>query len=607
MKSQPRFQLLLMVMILTLAGAIPVLAEGDGAAITSIEGKVSDSTGKAIVAAQVTVENQATHALFRAVTGDQGGFQIKPVPSGGYSVRVEKQGFSPLVSGAFNVVEGRATTLNSVLSPDVSGDELKGEVKGLQQRVDELESRNRELADQNLAIMQSLKELRARLDGRPQVTNASDTVAAPTGPSPADPRPLGAVQPNTSRGTSVLAAHPASDTRARASAAEPSSEVAAPTQGQDKNGWSLAIGEGNKFQLYGQVRLDMIVDSQRPNNAQSPLFIPSPDPLAGGKPGAGSFTMHPRLTTFGIDYSGPDISALGDAKLSGKLEIDFQNGGAEFQQVVRILQAYFKMDWGDFYLLGGQKWDIFSPTRPIVNDDSVMLATGNVGIRRPQFLAGYEPKVGGGQFSLVAGIGLTGAVDGQSLDGNGFLDGQKSGKPDIQGRIGYSHPLWVKDQPATIGISGVYGFLNTDRPVAGRTTFHEQLVNIDYLLPIASRVDVRGEGWWGRDLSDLVGGIGQGINLFTGQEIRSRGGWSELNFKLSRYYSFNPGFTTDDPVDADIPDGGRTRNHAFYIGNRIMPSQNFLIGIDYLRWRTDFKGFTRGIDNRVNIFFAYHF
>jgi len=173
--------------------------------------------------------------------------------------------------------------------------------------------------------------------------------------------------------------------------------------------------------------------------------------------------------------------------------------------------------------------------------------------------------------------------------------------------VGYSHPLWVKDQSATIGVSGIYGWLNTDSPVAGRTGFREQLINIDYVLPIARFVSVRGEGWWGRNLSDLVGGIGQGINLITGQEIRSRGGWSELNFKLSRFYSFNPGFTTDDPVDQDIPDGGRTRNHAFYVGNRIMPSENFLIGIDYLRWTTTFKGFERGLDNRVNIFFAYHF
>jgi hypothetical protein len=133
------------------------------------------------------------------------------------------------------------------------------------------------------------------------------------------------------------------------------------------------------------------------------------------------------------------------------------------------------------------------------------------------------------------------------------------------------------------------------------------VVNIDYTLPLASRVSLRGEGWWGRNMSDTRGGAGQGINLANGREIRGRGGWSELSVKPSRYYSFHPGFTTDDPVDEDIPTGGRTRNQAFYFGNRVTPGGNFLIGFDYLRWRTSFKGFSRGVDNRVNLFFQYSY
>ena len=108
-------------------------------------------------------------------------------------------------------------------------------------------------------------------------------------------------------------------------------------------------------------------------------------------------------------------------------------------------------------------------------------------------------------------------------------------------------------------------------------------------------------------MSDTRGGAGQGINLTTGREIRGRGGWSEVIMKLSRYYSLVPGLTTDDPVDADISAVGRTRNQAFYIGNRITPGGNFLIGFDYLRWITNFKGFSRGLDNRVNIFFQYSY
>jgi len=118
---------------------------------------------------------------------------------------------------------------------------------------------------------------------------------------------------------------------------------------------------------------------------------------------------------------------------------------------------------------------------------------------------------------------------------------------------------------------------------------------------------VRGEGRWGRNMSDVRGGAGQGVNAATGREIRGRGGWSEANVRVSRYLSINPGFSTDDPVDADLPNGGRTRNRAFYFADRITPGGNFLMGADYLRWRTDYKGLRRGVDNCVNLFLQYSF
>ena len=118
---------------------------------------------------------------------------------------------------------------------------------------------------------------------------------------------------------------------------------------------------------------------------------------------------------------------------------------------------------------------------------------------------------------------------------------------------------------------------------------------------------LRGEGWWGRNLSDVRGGAGQGINASTGREIRGRGGWGEATFRLARYFATSPGFTTDDPVDGDLPSGGRTRNRAFYLGNRITPAGSLTVGADYLRWRTDYKGFLRGVNNRVNVFLQYNF
>lgn len=442
--------------------------------------------------------------------------------------------------------------------------------------VDLLKHRVEEVENQNQTLLRIVTELKARLDAADKPrrdTNVDAASAMAPGPVP----------------TAV---------------AQTQAESKPPDKNQPVH-WSDLIGERNKFKMYGFLRLDMDFDSQRASNTQTPLFITSPDAAAGGV-SIGEFSMHPRLSRFGIDYSGPRIEKLGDAKLSGKLETDFENGGSESRQIIRIRHAYLKLDWNDFSILAGQTWDIVSPLFPTVNNDTLQWNAGNVGDRRPQLRAAYEPKVGRGKLSFIGGAGLTGAIDSIDLDNNGFRDGEESHLPDFQGRAGYSFPL-AKDRNLSFGISGFYGFMKTARPVAGRTEFHSQLINVDFTVPFAGFFALRGEGWWGRNMSDVRGGAGQGVTAATGREVRGRGGWSEANIKLSRYFSFNPGFSTDDPVDRDLANGGRTRNRAFYFANRINPGANFLIGADYLRWLTSYKGFKPGLDNRVNIFLQYSF
>jgi len=475
-------------------------------------------------------------------------------------------------------------------SGDKSSLELR--VKQLQERLDKVEAQNRQL-------VQLLQELKARLDAPPQPVNAVSskpvTTSVPTGASanatPAAPQPV-----------------PAPDT---ASAASASTSTKPPQPDEDKSKqagegvrWNELASEGHRLKFYGFLRLDMNIDSQRPNNGQAPLFITSADPRVG-KPDSGSFSMTPRLTRFGVDFSGPNLPSLGNALLSGKLETDFENGGSESRQIIRIRLAYLKLNWKSFSVLAGQDWDTYSPLIPTVDNDTTLWNAGNIGDRRPQFRAAYSSKIGKTRIDIAGSIGLTGAIDAADLDGNGVLDGQESGKPDVQARVGIARPLWVPDQMASVGISGVYQWLNTIKPVAGRFGFRGQAVNIDYTLPLSTRLSLRGEGWWGRNMSDFRGGAGQGLNLATGQPIRGRGGWSELTARLNRYWSIYPGFSSDDPVDHDVPNGGRTRNHVWYIGNRFNLGSNFLIGADYLHWITDYKGLTRGADNRVNIFFQY--
>lgn len=235
--------------------------------------------------------------------------------------------------------------------------------------------------------------------------------------------------------------------------------------------------------------------------------------------------MHPRLTRFGLDLTGPRVSSLGNAELSGKLETDFENGGSESRQLIRIRHAYLKSTWKDFSVLAGQTWDVFSPLFPTVNNDTLMWNAGNVGDRRPQIRAAYEPTAGKGQFSFAGAIGVTGAVDLLDLDNNGYIDGVQSMRPDIQWRAAYSRPLWVRNQAFSLGASMFYGWLGVTRPIGGRTVLPAEGYNADLVLPLTTALAFRGEGWWGRNMSDFRGGAGQGVITANGRMVRGRGGW----------------------------------------------------------------------------------
>jgi hypothetical protein len=451
------------------------------------------------------------------------------------------------------------------------GDAKEAEIEALKQRIQQLEAQNR-------AILRLLEDVKAQLAEKGVQTVRWNNIGQP----------------------SEVA-------RDEKTSSYPNQPLPQKEQKKDDDvvRWKELTSGQSRLQFYGFLRLDLITDDSRPDNSQIPFFILSEDPR-GGVRNENDFALHPRLTRLGIRYKGPEIGNLGGAGLSGTFEVDFQNGGRESRQIIRIRHAYLKLSKGDFSLLGGQTWDIISPIFPTVNNDTLMWNTGNMGDRRPQIRVGYEPKLAGGQFSFVGGIGLTGAIDAKDLDNDGLRDGEAVG-PNLQGRIGYTHTLGSKDRKLDVGVSGHYAWEETIKPVAGRDEFRSQSLGLDYAIPFHERLTVRGEAWFGRNLSDFRGGVGQGINTVLGTEIRSRGGWAELGLKVNKVYLIYPGYTIDDPKDRDVPAQGRVKNRAWYIVNRFKLSGPFLVGIDYLRWTTDYKGLERGVANRFNLYLQYDF
>jgi hypothetical protein len=314
--------------------------------------------------------------------------------------------------------------------------------------------------------------------------------------------------------------------------------------------------------------------------------------------------MHPRLTRFGLNMSGPALEPAGGARISGKFEFDFQNGGRESRALPRFRHMYLQLDWRAASLLVGQTADIISPLFPAVNGDTLMWNAGNLGDRRPQVRFTVQPPREGLQWSLTAGAGLAGAVDAQDLDGDGVRDGEAGALPNVQARFGLSYPL--RTRRFSVGFWSHLARQRVATAIAGETEFGSQSAGMDFEFPIGTRAVLRGEAWAGRNLSDLRGGVGQSINRISGQGIRSKGGWIETGGNVTARYAVFGGYTIDSPYKHDLPFGGRASNAAWFIVNR-WSAGPLILGMDYLYWTTQYKGAERGTNNRVNAYFIYNF
>jgi len=377
--------------------------------------------------------------------------------------------------------------------------------------------------------------------------------------------------------------------------------------------------------LYGFLRIDGVWDDSKMQNHQYAMWVLPEDPAVGISDN-NYLTIYPRVTRFGLNVASFELGEKVTA--SGKIEIDFQSGGTESRAGLRMRHAYFELKYGDFALLGGQTWQLLSPLYPEVHTDGVLWNAGNLGDRAPQLRLTYAPKVGKGSVVAAAALGATGAVDAQDLDKNTYLDGASSAVPNVQGHLMLEQTLYA-NRPLKFGVWGHYAQEQTDKPFVGETRWDSWSGGLELSLPLVERVWIEGEYWMGSNLSDVRGGAGQGINLFTGKEIDARGGWIELATKPTDKTQLYLGWSADDPEDEDLVSydevlaaneglaadkkldpvtyTGRTLNWVGFVSARYRVWQPFQVAVEYYHWVTEYKGLESGIDNRIDMHFSYFF
>lgn len=376
--------------------------------------------------------------------------------------------------------------------------------------------------------------------------------------------------------------------------------------------------ESSALDFYGFVRLDMMFNDSRVNDPLIPFIVLSEDasPPAGtpgtkfAKADESEFSLSPRLTRVGMTFASDElINGIGDPKLTGKIETDLYNiglGDSDSRQALRTRLAYLNLDWGNWSVRAGQDWDIISPLYPVVNNDLLMWGAGNTGDRRPQITARNVSEMGDGALHTAVGIALSGAVGGTPVQG-GLRSGENSGRPMLHARVGYHGVtdsggkyqlgVWAHDAEEKFDATGV----------GSEQTYSSSSFGVDVVVPLyEDSLWLKGEFYSGSNTRDIRGGILQGVNATTGQEIDSSGGWVELGWKTSPNTTVFFGYAYDDPEDADLATYSWAKNTIPYAAAH-WRSGDFMAAFEVLMWETEYIGLDKGDALRVVGWVAYYF
>ena len=356
----------------------------------------------------------------------------------------------------------------------------------------------------------------------------------------------------------------------------------------------VSIGSGVKVQLYGFARFDGSYDTN-PIYPGNYAFWALPK---NGRNNDAEWDLTAGATRIGLNLSGPDTERM---KLTGNIELDFLTGiSSENNQAPRLRHGYIKAYWpaSDFSILAGQTWDLVSSLIPFVDDPALMWYAGNIGSRHAQVRV-TKGFASGNNGRLEVAIAASRTIG----EKNGLLQtdtGKDAAFPSIQGRVAFSEPLIVKNQPATIALSGHYGQEEWDtNSTGGYKTLDSWSCNLELSMPLSEKVLFAGEYFTGTNLDDYLGGIGQGGNnamQADPREIRAQGGWGALRYTINPETSVSLGAGIDDPNDNDLPakDSGlinpsRTRNQTIFANVITKLTPNFILGLQLSDWKTDYK------------------
>ena len=408
------------------------------------------------------------------------------------------------------------------------------------------------------------------------------------------------VAPSTPRGSVTYAAQTAPpDNSASESALSETGRVSAPDSSESE---AIPVLE---LRPYGFIKADASYDDSRTTPGNYILFVDRE--LARRQDD--EFNLTANQTRLGLNIR--ETSGL-EVKASGKLEIDFYGNYADENKAkIQMRHAWFEVLFpgSGISLLAGQTWDVVSPLNPSTVNYTVLWEAGNIGYRRPQIRLTKTAAIGRSELQVQGAIART--VGHLAIwEGTSTETGEDNGYPTLQGRVAVSIPSSRTVAPE-IGFSAHYATEECDTSSTGEHLhFRSWSANLDFSMPVTSRISLQSEAFTGSNLSAYLGGIGQGLRTVGdgfGNEIASRGGWVALYIDTRSAFQFAVGAGVDDVRDADINPRDRSSNRVLLANGTYALTEHAGIAVELSHWRTGYLDSEAADNFRAQTALTYRF
>ena len=367
-----------------------------------------------------------------------------------------------------------------------------------------------------------------------------------------------------------------------------------------ENGMALRTRSRVALEFSGRALMNVFSNSSRTNNVDVPLFA-RPDSGSGPQGGAAMSIRQTRLTL------ALSVREVAGGTFIGDLDVDFfggqlpSSGGRTFP-LLRLRTARGTIAWRHGELMMGQDQPLVAGLDPI-SLASVgtpgFTAAGNLWLWLPQVRATVQ-STGPVRIAVQAAVLAPTSGDPNGLFDTQFDAAERTSMPYLEGQL---RAQWGEDRSVSTVAVGVHTGRIADALDAERTS---RAVTLTVQLPIGSHLELRGEAFDGQALRGLGGGgIGQGLGL-GGTPVRTRGGWGQLNLSATPRILVGLGAGMDDPEDADLAPGGRTRNVTSEFHVHWHPSGPLVVGAEWRQTKTDFTVGSR-TNQHLNLAFGFQF